>query len=422
LTLRSRGDRGGEGCQGVVARVNLSLGCHMAERAKIAFVIGSLGLGGAERVFLTLLRHLDRKLFEPHLILLHSDGELVPEIPEDVVLHTLDAPRRPWTLSALIVLTVRFIRVVRGIHPQTILACGGMNIASIVARPLLPRGTKLVIREISVLSARLRNETQHPWFWTRFYGQVYRRADAVVCQSETMAGEIVESLGVPRPRVVRIYNPLDLERLEYLSERGGNPYQGAGPELVAAGRLSREKGFDLLLAAMPRVIERLPRARLAILGEGPLKDKLIEQARTLGLADIVSFRGFQQNPWPYLRHADLVVVPSRREAFANVLLEALALGTPVVAADCPGAIRELYGGHSSVRLVPPEDPVALAEAIVEHSKAAPTWARAGEDPLAKFAVRKIVDQYSAVLAGCVRRPMLPENEPQAPTRIGIRLL
>jgi len=202
--------------------------------------------------------------------------------------------------------------------------------------------------------------------------------------------------------VFRIYNPLDLDRLEDLSKRGGNPYESAGPHLVAAGRLSREKGFDLLLAAMPRVIERIPGARLAILGEGPLKDELIEQARSLGLADIVSFRGFQQNLWPYLRHADLLVVPSRREAFANVLLEALALGTPVVAADCPGAVRELYADHSAVRLVPPENPATLAEAVIEHFDAASAASvRAGTDdgPLAKFAVRKIVDQYSALLAG-----------------------
>jgi glycosyltransferase involved in cell wall biosynthesis len=395
----------------------------MAERTKIAFVIGSLGVGGAERVFLTLLRHLDRKLFEPHLILLHADGELVPEIPGDVVVHTLDAARRPWTPSALIVLMARFIRMVRGIHPQTILACGGMNIASILARPFLPRGTRVVIRESSVLSARLRNDTRHPRFWAWLYRHVYRRADAVVCQSETMAGEIVESLGVPRARVFRIYNPLDLERLEKLSEHDGTPYESAGPKLLAAGRLSREKGFDLLLAAMPRVVQRLPGARLAILGEGPLKDELIEQARALGLADVVSFHGFQQNLWPYLRHADLLVVPSRREAFANVLLEALALGTPVVAADCPGAIRELYGDYSAVRLVPPENPVALAEAVVEHLKAAraaPPCARMDDDALAKFAVGKIVDQYSAVLVGRAREQMHPEDENQAPARVKTR--
>ena len=122
---------------------------------------------------------------------------------------------------------------------------------------------------------------------------------------------------------------------------------------------------------MPRVVQSLPGARLAILGEGPQKDELIAQAQALGLADVVRFSGFQQNPWPYLRYADLLVVPSRREAFGNVLLEALALGTPVIAADCPGAIREIYGDHPAVRLVPPENPAALAEAIIGLCKSGP---------------------------------------------------
>jgi glycosyltransferase involved in cell wall biosynthesis len=396
-----------------------SSGGDMAERRKVAFVIGSLGVGGAERVFLTLLRHLDRKLFEPHLILRHRHGELVAEIPEDVALHALDVAGRPWTLSAVLVLMWRFIRVVRSIHPHAILTCGGMNIASVAARPFLPRDTRVIVRESSVLSVRLRSDTRHPRLWAWLYRQVFRRANAIICQSESMVGDI-NSFGVPRRRAIRIYNPLDVEMIAKLSERGGNPYQGAAPQLVAAGRLSREKGFDLLLAAMPRVIESLPRARLAIVGSGPRKDELTEQAQALGLAEVVSFRGFQQNPWPYLRYADLLVLPSRREAFGNVLLEALALGTPVVAADCPGAIREIYGDHPAVRLVPPEDPVALAEAIIERCKSgavAPTGARSDDDPLAKFAVRHIVDQYSAVLVGCPREHIVPEDEPRMRTRL-----
>src|SRR5262249_54323180 len=134
---------------------------------------------------------------------------------------------------------------------------------------------------------------------------------------------------------------------------------GEGPHVVAAGRLSPEKGFDILLAAMPAVRRRLPHTQLAILGDGPLLDDLTLQAQKLDVMDAVTFKGFQQNPWPFFCHADLLVLSSRYEGLPNVLLEALALGTPVVAADCPGGIREVQRFCPEIVLVPPDDPPAL---------------------------------------------------------------
>ena len=103
-----------------------------------------------------------------------------------------------------------------------------------------------------------------------------------------------------------------------------------------------------------------------------------------------------------MRHADLLVVPSRREGFGNVLLEGLALGTPAVAADCPGAIREIYGDHPAVHLVPAEDPAALAATIIEKCRMlarAPTKSAAAAAWRAKFAVQKSADEYGAMLTG-----------------------
>jgi len=109
--------------------------------------------------------------------------------------------------------------------------------------------------------------------------------------------------------------------------------------------------------------------------------------------------GFQQNPWPYLYHADLFVLPSRREGFGNVLLEALALDTPAVAADCPGAMREIYGGNPAVRLVPAGDATSLAEEIVaayRANKYGRITPKSSPDWLAKFALKKVIDEYSAL--------------------------
>jgi glycosyltransferase involved in cell wall biosynthesis len=214
-----------------------------------------------------------------------------------------------------------------------------------------------------------------------------------------MANDMAEHFQVPRDKLVRIYNPVDVKRVQELAEYGENPYSGPGPHLAAAGRLTRQKGFDVLLDALPAVLECFPETRLAILGEGPLEEKLTEQAQKLGLTQKVTFLGFQENPWPYLKHADLFLLPSRYEGTPNVLLEALALGTPVVASDCPGGMREIQASNPEIVLVPPEDPGALAQAIITASKM-PRRAEGTQrvqQRLRAFDLQEIVDAYSQVL-------------------------
>jgi len=355
--------------------------------------------GGAERVFVTLLRHLDRSRFKPYLVLLRAEGEFMSQVPKDVVVHTLHPSRQYPTWADSFPLMSSLVQLMRRIRPQAVLSTGGMNLALVLARPGLPRGTRVLIRECSVLSARLSTDTRHPRLWKSLYRYLYRWADRVVCQSDSMVTEMSDKFHLRQQSSIRIYNPIDIDRVQELGRSGGNPYSGVGPQLVAAGRLSQEKGFDLLLAAMPKVIERLPHTQLTILGQGPLRAALAEQIQRLGLAGSVSLSGFQQNPWPYLYHADLFVLSSRRECFGNVLLEALALETPAVAVDCPGAMREIYGSNPAVRIVPQGDATSLAEAIVaacRTNKYERINPRSSAEWLAKFALKKVVEEYSAL--------------------------
>jgi glycosyltransferase involved in cell wall biosynthesis len=112
--------------------------------------------------------------------------------------------------------------------------------------------------------------------------------------------------------------------------------------LVACGRLSRQKGFDVLLRAASRVARHLA-IELWILGEGRGLPDLNALAGELGLAEQVRFLGFRDNPFPFFRQADLFVLASRWEGFGNVIVEALGCGTPVVATDCPFGPAEILG-------------------------------------------------------------------------------
>jgi glycosyltransferase involved in cell wall biosynthesis len=364
-------------------------------RHRVLFVAQHLTGSGPCRVFVTLLRHLRREDLELHLAILHADDQFLSTVPRDVGVHALQGRRHRYAVPSL-------VRLVWDLRPQTVLSTGGMNNLLMLARPFLPRGIRLVIREQTTLSANLKHRAMDTQFWKWLHGSLYRRADRVVCVSDTSLEDLREQFHLPSAKLIRIYNPIDLAWLRELGQTAVSPYLTPGPHVVAAGRLSREKGFDVLLDAMAIAVKRIPSLQLTILGAGPLELELKKQACELGLTGAVRFLGFQSNPWPHMRHADLFVLSSRYEGLPNALLEALALGTPVVASDCPGAIREIQAGNDSVRLVPPEDPVSLANAMIAASGSTKLERKALvglAEGLTRFDLRRALEQYSAVILG-----------------------
>lgn len=340
-----------------------------------------------------LLEYLDRERFELHIALFTSKGEYMRDLPADVTVHDLKCSRVRYSAPGL-------IRLIWKLRPRAVLSTlPQCNMALTLSRPLLPRGTRLLVRESLPPSTILPSRGYK--FWGHVYRFLYRRADKIVCLCDSMAEEIATEFKMPRAKLVRIYNPVDSERVQRMGEAAANPYAGSGPQLVAVGRLDHQKGFDLLISAMAAVREAFPGARLTILGQGPLKSALLEQTRNLGLSDAVEFLGFQLNPWLYMRYADLFVLPSRYEGMPNVLLEAMALHKPIIAADCPGGISEIKAFNPGIILVPPEDPQALAGAIISKFKtpAESETSNGFAHALENFGLPRIVGQYSQLLLG-----------------------
>ena len=359
------------------------------KRLLFMFPFSSLGLsGGAQRVLSVLLHHLDRDRFELHLALLRARKGKADEIP-GVTVHDLDFSRVRYALPGL-------IRLVRNLRPDTVFSnIGHINLAVLLCRPFFPRKTRIVIGESTTLTVYLKQATRHPRMWMALHRQLYKHADKVVCLSEAMKLELAEQFHVPREKLVRIYNPLDVGMIRSCALLDGNPFAGPGPHLVAAGRFVREKGNDLLLDAMPQVRVHHPQATVTLLGEGPLEEELKAQAQRLAIGDAVSFPGSVQNPWRYFRHASMVIVPSRVDGLPYVPLESLAVGTPVIATDCPGAVREITD-DVWISLVPPENPGALADGIVSALKRTQVD-REKPPQLEKFNLAQIVEQYSSLL-------------------------
>ncbi len=159
------------------------------------------------------------------------------------------------------------------------------------------------------------------------------------------------------------------------------------------------KGLDVLLEAFRQITGKTA-AHLVLLGEGPLRPKLESMVWDLGLAGRVHFAGFQNNPLPWMREATLLVLPSRHEGLGNVLIEALACGTQIVATDCPSGPAEILEGGKYGQLVPVEDPTALAQAMLSSLnstfRVAPEMLKARAED---FTVEKAAKQYMDTLLG-----------------------
>lgn len=222
----------------------------------------------------------------------------------------------------------------------------------------------------------------------------FRRAAAVIVLSEAIAAEVAKA-GVPRERIHRIPPAVDLQSLEppplWPSEISC-PEPGT-PLAVTIAALTPEKGVDLLLEAAALLRPEWPRLRWLVLGDGPERERLIARRRTLGLDDVVAMPGHLPRPEGTLARATLAVQPSRQEGFGSVVLEALALGVPMVATAVGGLPEALAAGGGV--LVPPDDPVALAKTIAgllaEPARCA-ALGESGRTAAAGFCVERLVQR------------------------------
>jgi glycosyltransferase involved in cell wall biosynthesis len=184
----------------------------------------------------------------------------------------------------------------------------------------------------------------------------YERAAAIIAISRAVRRAVLDS-GVPEDRIHVVPDGVDLDAV--LPARASTT--DAPPHLVCMAALKPVKGVDVLLEAAALIKRRRPEVRWTVLGDGPERGRLEARRATLGLADTVTFAGFVADPLTTLMGATVAVQPSRREALGSSVLDALALGVPVVASDVDGLPEALAWGGGV--LVPPEDPQALAAAV-----------------------------------------------------------
>jgi glycosyltransferase involved in cell wall biosynthesis len=362
----------------------------MATRRSLVIYLPSMNSGGAERLHINLAPHFVAMGFDVIFLLDRLEGPLLDAIPDSCRILCLNASRQIQALP-------RLVAYLRHNRPDVLIGnMEHMNIMAILARRIAGVGTKVIVTQHNSVV----EQSRRPSFKWRIMPWLYRRllpmADDIVCVSVGVAQEMAATCGISRDRMRVIYNGLIDDAFD--DRLQGTPdhtwFADRAPVVVAMGRLVPQKDFETLIRAFAMVP---PPARLMILGEGPLEDELRTLTQTLGVGDRVAFAGFRTNPLPYLRMATLFVMSSRFEGFGNVLVEALASGTPVVSTDCPHGPSEILERGRFGRLVPVGDPTRLADAMIQALDA--THDR---DMLrargAQFSVARCAENYARLMA------------------------
>ena len=324
----------------------------------IAFYMQDLSSGGVERMRLTLIAALQQRGFKVTLVVAVKRGPLVLLLPPTLSIVELGERRTIFTMARL----VQFLRVAK---PDILVSSlDHNNISALLACRFSGGATKLIICQHNALSAERILGWKYrlvPWAYWLFQSH----ADGIVAVSHGVANDLSKTTGIACQKISVIYNPV-IEAGFLQRAAGAAPHDWLLAKqarvFVFVGRLTAQKDVFTLLAAMALVL-RQSRAFLIVVGEGEDEPALRQTACKAGIAHAVAFVGYQANPLPWIRHADALVLSSRYEGLGNVIVEALACGTPVIATDCPHGPSEVLRAGSLGGLVPVGDPVALAKAM-----------------------------------------------------------
>lgn len=368
------------------------------DKKRVVFVINSLTGGGAERAMANLLAFArdDLSNHDVHLVLLDQEPER-HEIDASVTRTTLDARHR------LLPSLMQLHGALKRLRPDvTVSFLTRSNCANVVASALLRRPCVISERvhtsshfgrRLASLGSRLMVRLLYPW------------ADHVIAVSGNVKQDLVENFGVPAGRVSVIGNGISTGTI---AARAREQAAIELPEdfIAAAGRLVPTKNFGLLIEAYHHSGLPYP---LVILGEGPERARLTAQIATLGLGGRVLMPGYVANPYPVIARARMFVSSSNAEGFPNALVEAMALGCPVVATDCEAGPAEILDAAKRAErepivanygiLVPVNAPGALSSAMqmMAEEPLRLQFSFRARQRAADYAPEQVVKRYMAVL-------------------------
>ena len=324
-------------------------------KKKVLFLIESLGGGGAEKVLTTIVKYLNKEMFDVTVCVISGGGRYEDEVAKEVRLFSLMKP--PYSLKGLgkVVYWVKYHCIYSWLPMWLVYWLfvpkgNDIEIAFLegFATKLLASSMNKKAKKIAWVHSDLKNQS-----WPIMMG-VYRNAEqekAAYCRYDTVVcvSKVVESImrmyyGLSN--TITIYNPIDREVVIRLATKENKfDVDSSIYNIVSVGRLEKVKGFDMLIPVVRGVRNKGVNAHLWIIGEGTEFQNLAKQVKEIGMEPHVTFTGFLKNPYSLMSKMDLFVCSSKAEGFSLVIAEAMILGIPVISMDCSGP-KELIGENN----------------------------------------------------------------------------
>lgn len=331
------------------------------KKVKILFFVPQLIGGGAEKVNMNIMKILDKEIFDVNLTVTTTEGSVYKIIPNGVTLHDLKTSKTMFSILKLRKLIrqlnpdIVFSSLIRGHIAINLSLLGVMNKPFIIFRS--PNSPKLLLQY-----------NQMDFKEKLLLENAYSRADLILAQTPEMKDELSEYHGIDKQKIKVFFNPIDSDTIDKNIKNSIDPFESANINVVAAGRIMYQKGFDILINSFKHVVEQNSKFKLYIIGQdgvGEMKNLLI-LVEELELSQHVFFLGYQENPYQYFYFSDLYVLSSRWEGLPNTVLENLYLKKPVVSTRCIPFMSSLIQEGKNGLLVEVDDIVALSNAILNY--------------------------------------------------------
>jgi glycosyltransferase involved in cell wall biosynthesis len=330
----------------------------------VVFFIGSLALGGAEaKMARNFLPHLkQRGRINPKLLLLQERGYFIDVLPNNIERFSLNETSDTKITSII----PKYKKALQHLNADVVVSCMWYPaIITYIARKLRLCNFKHIVHDTVNMTAYIEDYFRTERFKAlkiSLIKMAYQDAESMIVVSKGEKKDLLKNFGLKDKKVEVVYNPINHVMISEMAKEdpGISIY---GPVIVTAGRLVHQKGLDILLGAFRKVRSSVP-CKLLIVGDGEKRDELVNLVRSLKLEEDVIFLGATLNPYKYMKMATVFCLASRYEGLGNVILESMATGAPVVVTDCPSGPAEIVDNGRYGLLVPPEDPDAIADALI----------------------------------------------------------
>ena len=326
----------------------------------VAIFAATSGHSGVDRIFKNLVPWLGKSGYRVDVLTIEGHGPSLQDLPDMIRVLNLGTRHVASALPPL----VRYLRKHR---PEALLTDKDrVNRTACLARRLAGGPTRLYLRLGTNVSTNLASRGfLDRWTQKLSMRYLYAQADGLLFPAKSIADDFICMTGLKAEKVKVVPSPIVKDDIFSKGlEPAEHPWfrNKTSPVVLGVGELSGRKNFEMLVKAVAQVQETRT-CRLILLGKGKRRASLKSLSEKLGIADRVDLPGFVENPYPFIASADVVVVSSRWEGLAVVLIEALALGTPVISTDCPSGHRDVLRNGSIGFLIPIDDHSGMAQAI-----------------------------------------------------------